>query len=385
MDELFIAGDPRFLAGALGGGRFASDYEGRPVTIGPRDRTVGLAEATAPGAGTGPLAERLARMNMAVHTGKRPYHHRPELNVFLRRGECPSAGVELETEERLGVDLRVMERELSSNWFHFESDGSLAGAGRCGYELITEPLPPSIYRRPELWTGLQNALAPWVESWAFAQTGLHVHVGTDQFESMDAELPFLGAPGDRRMFGKALVAYLYYVVVDRSFSDRVFLRKPGRYCASPQLPRGFGGKPAATAGDAARAALEAALAAASAVSGDESAASVISTVRRGGRSVCEMLHAVPRGLEGHGTEVNAGNAMTVEFRRGKGTLNGVSILRMVEFATLLVKWAGDLLKDPALPVGHREFMEYVSGNTTSAALRAMADAELGKDGKKACA
>lgn len=397
-NELFIGGDPRFLSG-VGMGMRATTYDSGPVTISGSStvltsRVIGFKRL----ASVGPVAA-LNENGVAVRRGKHAYHHRPDLNVFLRSGEWPSAGVELETEEREDIDRNAMEAALQSNWFHFESDSSLCTGSRSGYELITDPLPPRFYRNPRLWAGLQNILTPWVESWAFSQTGLHVHVGLTQFEEMKDELGFFASKADRRTFAKYLVAYLYFMVVDRTFSDRVFLRKSGHYCNAPYSIHPIPvWKPGATGGSAVQDVL-AAVCQWSALNGDYNShmstldriiqdglcASAAANVR--GRMGLDSLDTIPstrmpkalalvNPLCGHGTELNAGNSQTVEFRRGKGTLNAVSVLQMVEFATLLVRFAARMLKHPGDLVGPKEVCRYMAENTTSGALKTLAEQQM---------
>lgn len=398
-NELFIGGDPRFLSGA-GLNMRATTYDSGPRTI-PEGSTVLTSRAIGFErlASAGPVAA-LTGHGVAVRRGKHAYHHRPDLNVFLRPGEWPSAGVELETEERLDIDRNAMETVLQSNWFHFESDSSLCTGDRAGYELITDPLPPRFYRNPRLWAGLQNILTPWVESWAFRQTGLHVHVGLTQFEEMKDELGFLASKADRRMFAKYLVAYLYFTVVDRTFSDRVFLRKPGSYCHTPNdvypVPAW---KPGATGGSAVQDVL-AAVCQWSALRGryaehmselnrimqdgmrESAPAAARHRMGLGALGTRRMDDGLPDALEiagsfcGHSAELNAGNSQTIEFRRGKGTLNAVSVLQMVEFATLLVRFAARMLRRPGDPVGPGEICRYMAENTTSGALRTLAGQQM---------
>lgn len=401
-NELFIGGDPRFLSGA-GLNMRAATYDSGPVVI-PKGSTVLTSRAVGFErlASVGPV-NALTENGVAVRRGKHAYHHRPNLNVFLRPGEWPSAGVELETEEREDIDRNAMEAALQSNWFHFESDSSLVTGNRSGYELITDPLPPRFYRNPRLWAGLQNILTPWVESWAFRQTGLHVHVGLTQFEEMKDELGFFALKADRRTFAKYLVAYLYFMVVDRTFSDRVFLRKSGCYCRTPSdvypVPVW---KPGATGGSAVQDVL-AAVCQWSALNGtynghmskldriiqDELCKPADANVqRRMGRMGLDNLGTIPSSRMhndalmishlfcGHSAELNAGNPQTVEFRRGKGTLNAVSVLQMVEFATLLVRFAARMLKHPGDPVGPKEVCRYMAENTTSGALRTLAEQQM---------
>lgn len=404
-NELFLGGDARFLSGAAASRR-ASDYSHRPSTVQPGDKVV-----TSRSIGLDRLSSRsipslLESDGVRTRTGRNGYHHRPEMNVFLREGEWPSAGVELETEERSSVSRSTLEQALVSNWFHFESDGSLVttapdGTRREGYELITEPLPPRFYRNPRLWAGLQNILTPWVESWSFPQTGLHVHVGLTQFEEMAKELSFLYTDEDRRTFAKFLIAYLYFEVVDRHFSDRVFLRKAAGYCATPSIyGRLFVWRRGMTGGDVVSSLFASLLQHGNSggfvslgnyaeqmyrlsdygvgYATAQTAAKHVGLNDRGvhtGGGIRRLL-GVPSEFSGHHTEVNMGNPQTIEFRRGKGTLNHTSILRMVEFTTLLARYAAHILRKPDEEVSPESVYRYMLVNTTSGALATLAEQQL---------
>lgn len=217
MNEIFIANDPRFLSGGRNCG-FPANYERPLPRLGDDDITVttedvirGIREDAIPHE----LPDALARIGQVIHKERLPYHHRPNLNVFVREGENPTVGVELETVERRDIICENLEEDLVSNWFHFESDSSLTGDGRRGYELITEPLPPRIYRDMRLWTGLQNILTPWTESFESPFTGLHVHVGLEQFESLHG-LEAFSSKQDRRIAGKLVSSAIYLCLADRA-------------------------------------------------------------------------------------------------------------------------------------------------------------------------
>lgn len=395
MGELFIGGDPRFLAGCMPH-LSASDYSATPSVIPKGAGLLGTDAVSVGKAAAEGMPAAVAAAGASVHGGKAPYHHRPTLNLFLRDGEWPSCGVELETEEREDVSLGDMEDALRSNWFHFESDSSLSTGSTEGYELITEPLPPRYYRDPRLWAGLQNVLAPWVESWGYRETGLHVHVGMTQFEGMPELSPYLVAPHDRRFFGKVLASYLYFNVVGRSFTDRVFLRAPGDYCHALEAPKGFlRWREGMTGHEVLRAVLFSAMEYETATSSRPQAAARSAADRFASCATARRMAEVadvrtPGGVArnapsmlsygccftGHGSEVNVQNEHTIEFRRGKGTLNGASVLRMVEFATLLVRYAAKVVRRPSDEVGPRQIYKYMAENTTSGALKALAEAEL---------
>ena len=373
--ELFVNGDPRFLSG---GKRCVTiSYDASPATV---ERTDGPVFDTAAAAFLDTEAAA-ARCGQTVHRGKTGYHNTPSYNVFLRDGEWPSAGIELETHLRRFDDLfagQAMD-DLRSNWFHFERDGSLdrEHGGKYGFELITEPLPPRAYRDQRLWTGLQNLCTPWLQSFQCQETGLHVHVGLNQFEEFDA-IPLEGK-ADRRAIGKLLSAVVYYCVADQAFVDRVALRKPTGYCAMPGV---------ATFTDAAARVASGAATGAALV--DYCAASLMRTAENrwecGVANASAGLRASGAGerriqsvyfpdaylASGHGTEINQAHPYTVEFRRAKGTMHALSIHRIVELMTSVVRFAGKCCREPDFRVTRESFMDWLISTTTSEALRNLA-------------
>lgn len=351
------------------------DYHNRPqVKIGVAVTTDWLIEsAKARGEEITDIAKALSNLaGQNIHEGKLSYHHRPLINTFLEAGQFPSVGVELETEERGDVDVEIMTKTLKSNWFHFESDSSLCTGRTQGYELITEPLPPRAYRNPRLWAGLQNLLTPWVESYGYEQTGLHVHVGIDMFESCDS-LPFVHK-SDKRMLGKYIAATVYYVLLPRTFVDKVMLRSNTRYCAQTgchnidKIRNQLFANKSATGYDVINIVSEELL--------RSSPQTYIHVLANGD---LPSPNTSPKFLEqhfehfsGHGTEVNASPPYTIEFRRGKGTLHSLSIHRMVELATLVVRYAWRIAREPHITVSTDDVLAFIERSTTNNALKMMA-------------
>ena len=378
-DELFILGDPRYLSGGECA-HYQINYSHRPPRISvPVARSRDVADL--PG---GTTAERLKNLGQDIHGGKQGYHSRPHLNLFLAKGSDPTAGVEIETVAKAKSEAKCQELEaaLTSNWFHAERDGSLDPEhdGQFGYEWITDPLPPRVYRDPRTWVGFQNLMTPWVSSFDRSECGLHVHVGLEQFESDSCEsfAPFWN-PDDRRTLGKYLSAFVYYALLDQAFIDRVVLRKATDYC-KPQYPEGFviGYVPGMKAAEivdlvACKMLRDSPLQWQSLVRGQRSRLSsdcFEATDRLFYGEAC-----VP-GFEGHGVEINCAHPYTVEFRRGKGTLQGISIHRMVELMTLIVRFAWKMAREPQLRVEQADVYRWIAANTTSAALKGMAEREL---------
>ena len=383
MNEIFIANDPRFLSGGRDCG-FPANYD-RPltrlsnddVTVTTEDVIRGIREDGIPHE----LPDALECIGQVIHNGRLPYHHRPNLNVFAREGENPTVGVELETVERHDISCEALEKDLVSNWFHFESDSSLTGDGRRGYELITEPLPPRIYRDMRLWTGLQNILTPWTESFESSLTGLHVHVGLEQFESLRG-LEAFQTIQDRRTAGKLVSSAVYLCIADRAFLDSVFLRRNTSYCGD-RSGDVFSAVSSAISTDGITAGRFVDLVLASAIkkepntwcSGVYLAKDFI--MDSGCSSTFRFLSESLSCFTSHCTEINCEHPFTIEFRRGKGTLNAVSVHRMVELTTLIVKYAEHLIENRDDKVTLTSFAEYVIANTNSSALKQFAEKSKG--------
>jgi hypothetical protein len=383
--ELFLYGNPRYLSG---GGRHCEriNYSNKPATKDPGDAVVTTKWLETRLSGADRQSMALADIIthhacQAVHRGKAGYHSRPALNRFLERGQHPTVGVELEMEERTDVDLEELTTDLASNWFHFESDSSLHTGVRNGFELITEPLPPRAYRDPRLWAGLQNLLTPWFESYKFSQTGLHVHVGIDMFTYCDT-LPFT-SPKDRRMMGKYIAALVYYVLLPRSFVDKVMLRQNTTFCAQTgnsaidQFRNQIYASAGATTGyDLINMVAEELLK--QSITNwpyfvTEAAADRRSVEDVIGDTVPQvLLSSHLHGFTDHHVEVNTSPAYTIEFRRGKGTLHSLSIHRMVELASLVVRYAWRVVRDPSLAVSPDDVLEFIERATVNEALRRMA-------------
>ena len=372
--ELFICGNPRLLSGGKKAAN--TNYCNAPRTV-EALRDAKFVDSTRLSPDDDPVAS--ARfMGQVIHQGKASYHHTPPYNTFLRDGEWPSAGIELETHLRaFNLEFaRQATQDMRSNWFHFERDGSLdrSHCGEYGYELITCPLPPRAYRDQRLWLGLQNLCNPYLQSFQCEETGLHVHVGLNQFEKFDA-IPF-SCEGDRRSIGKLLSTVVYYCIADQAFVDRVALRKPTGYCGPADVPEFTDARRLVDTGTATGAALV-----------DYCAAALMRHRGQWSRDAGNATSRVVRGnsaddivwigsdnylASGHGTEINQEHEYTIEFRRAKGTMHALSIHRIVELMTSIVRFAGKLCREPDFVATRESFMDWLISTTTSEALRNLA-------------
>lgn len=370
MDELFICGDPRFASG--GDSRHVPEQRARALYESLDEKLPTVANAVTSEEVRRSLEEcayptvesALEGMGQLVHAGKGGYHDNPGYNVFTEAERWPAAGVELETIARCpNADFADhLKKRLHSNWFHFERDGSLDSAhdGRFGFELITEPLPPRLYRDLRFWTGLENLISPWLVSYGMEDTGLHVHVSLEKFTDRNlVAVPFDSADM-RCAIGAMACAFVYFRVADQEIVDRTFLRAGTYYCER-SVPVGF---PTLTRDGISSAELvDTVFAAANRHATGESIGS-------DSPKILEYKYAkTPLNLSAHTSEVNLSHKATVEFRRGKGTTKAMSVHRMVEFATSVVRYVAAKFTDPSSRITAGDFMGFVRDTTTSNALR----------------
>ena len=388
----FVCGDPRFLAG--GSGRRRISYSDNDVST--NDGRV----LCPPGSAEGSLYSAMSAAGQYIASNKCGYHGNRDNNVFVSEEDLkfPTVGVELETIlNGYNSDFaQMVSRQMYSNWFHCENDGSLDHdhSGTYGYELVTTVLPARIYRDPEVWTGLQNLISPFVHSFSTSETGLHVHVGTSFFNNTK----FPACPsGLLPFFGKLLTSRLYYSLIPRSFAQRVFLR-PGNmsYCHETNDYRMTRPLPGGTGRRIIDEVLFSIFASSSSVEDVWSSFGVeaLRARRNAGPSkpAIELPWPSSNSLRldndcvgmncgmgySHGVELNASPRLTLEFRRGKGTTNALSIHRMVELCSLTVMYAGHVIDNPNEEVSTKAFMSYLIGNTKSRALKTLAEKEFMK-------
>lgn len=133
-----------------------------------------------------------------IYEGQNGYHasHR---DGCLNQPSVPFTG------HRIGVELEVeanseeLHREIiskKSNWFTRERDGSI---GSYGIEFITIPLLPDDAKSYQVWQPLCTYLKTRAKSWNTGRCGLHVHIGRE----------ILGTTEDERQMtlGKLLIFY----------------------------------------------------------------------------------------------------------------------------------------------------------------------------------
>lgn len=133
-----------------------------------------------------------------IYRGQHGYHN-SHASGFLNQPNVPFDG------HRIGVELEVVAKTndyrdeivaKTSNWFTRERDGSLPSTG---IEFITIPLLPDDAKSYRTWQPLCDYLKTRAKSWDTDCCGLHVHIGRE----------ILGDTEDERQMtlGKLLIFY----------------------------------------------------------------------------------------------------------------------------------------------------------------------------------
>lgn len=376
--EMFLFGDARFLSGGTPEAEVQTynlDPVRRPMENRLDEDRIRIRH-TADSEASVVRRVKSALPDGALSRDKQRYHNsqtRRRQAFLIEDDPLPSVGVELEFVAKDGLEDKMHDR-LVSNWFDLEHDGSLPVGGN---ELVTTPLPASKYLRLSLWTGLHNMLAPWAESETSADTGCHVHVGLDVFDQTPLPLPF-DAMSKRtvRRFGALVTTTCYYSLVPLTMLMEVYGRPATYYCkrqVPPPLEALIG-----TLRDHAVEGGRLADFVAQSFSRDQSSAEtalgrLADAAQR--RPESENMLFSPDAMShlvGHSTEVNLGHPMTIEFRRGNGTLDPASLLQMVDFSSLCVRYAQSAIAHPAAPVSTESMMAFIADHATSKSLREIA-------------
>lgn len=257
-----------------------------------------------------------------IYTGQRGYHssHSTAMNQpidGLKDGQY-RIGVELEVEAK-SASLRRTINKIKSNWFMQESDGSLSDER--GIEFVTIPLLPKDARSIKTWTPLVDYLKDRATSWRSSRCGLHVHIGREAFGKNENER--------QATLGKLLFFY-YENIKPTDWNTKIFGR------ASTYSERTFNCK--------------------------ESQA--IKTLGMDLMKDKKIRDKVDKGLKETAKvtryfDINVQNALTVEFRKGKGSICADRITAIVTYCDLMVRYCKKTAWDKMTTDG---FVEYVKKN-----------------------
>ena len=233
-----------------------------------------------------------------IYTGQHGYHHSHSLvSNTPHKPYRYRVGVELEIEAKNSTELETI-RKYKSNWFFMERDGSL---NDYGVEIITIPLLPIDAKSTKFWTPLCSELHKKAVSWDSSNCGLHIHIGRE----------ILGRTDKVRSETIGKMLYLYHhFVKDTPFNTAIY----GRSRAYHDI---------------------------------ECKSSLVKAVDILGNKVLKnkkFRNEIDKELKDKSNteryfDVNILNANTIEFRRGKGSLNPTRICAIVEYSEHLCLYA----------------------------------------------
>ena len=259
----------------------------------------------------------------SIYEGKHSYHHSHNLDLFKNtyKGEDTSdyrVGIELEVECTSEENYYDVTEGFKSNVMLMERDGSL---GDYGIEFISIPLMPSDARSEVFWRPLVGVLKPRAESWNKSTTGLHVHVGREAFGLTDEER-------DETLFK---LVYLYYGcdLKESRRNIKVFGRDKIYDDENPSLG----------------------LVKASATLGGEvfKSPEIKTKVKEDAKALGFSRYV----------DINITNCATIEFRKGKGSINERRIAGVVDWCLMMVDYARTT---PLEEISRDGFIDYSYNN-----------------------
>ena len=260
-----------------------------------------------------------------LYTGQGCYHHGVVMNKPLKDNYEFRVGVELEVEFNDDY-LRDDFNRKPSNWFYRESDGSL---GSHGCEIITIPLLPKDAKSEKFWKPLVDDLRGNAQSWDTGRCGLHVHVGREAF----------GKNAEEQSETEGKLLYLYHhIVKDTAFNTKVYGRSHSYNEHEGKTDEGN----------------------AVALLGGEK------LLRD--KDICKKVGDAMknRAEDTRYFDINTTNSATIEFRKGRGSINEARIAMVVEYCLLLVRFAR---RSPWSGISAMRWRDFVRFNAKSEALK----------------
>lgn len=246
-----------------------------------------------------------------IYTGCGYYHdsHQETHNTMNAGGTSKypyCVGVELEVECN-NIECQEWLKEVPSNWFYRERDGSLSSS-KYGMEIITIPMNPKVAYKEKTWFDLCDALKNLgATSHDNNRCGLHVHISKTAF----------GATEEERDETISKLIYMYHYQLS-SPSNHLILKVMRRgysdYCGN--IIRGL----------------------------DSKKRSYFEFVKDNGVNAVDKKYRkdVVKGISKPQRErydaINKQNQYTIEFRQGRGTLNSKSLCTTIEFCCVLTEF-----------------------------------------------
>ena len=249
-------------------------------------------------------------------------HHGSRLNAPIKAWRKHRIGVEIEV-EFIEEDDRSEFIDIPSNYFYRETDGSLDDYG-C--EIITIPLLPNDAKDAEFWKELTDGLRGRANSWdTGGRCGLHVHIGRE----------ILGTTLEQHSetIGKLLYLYHHWLK-DTRFNIKMYGRERGYHDMNAKTAQGDAAK--MLGGDSLR------------------SKKVTDIVKKA--MIAKSYGDRPFGHGERYFDINLQNEHTIEFRKGKGSINPKRIAMVVEYCELMCIYAK---QTPWMQLSFDDFIAYL--------------------------
>lgn len=234
-----------------------------------------------------------------IYTGQDGYHNMcyRDLNEPTVDYEGHRIGVELEVEFNDEYDRDAF-NEIESNWFYREDDGSL---DEFGCEIITIPLLPKDAKNIDFWRPLIDRLRGNARSWDTGNCGLHVHIGRE----------ILGDNAEEKSETIGKLLFMYHTFVKHEpMNISIYGRE-----------RGYSDQDAKTR--------------------EADAAGVLGAAVFRDKAIKDKVKKslIDRCDDSRYYDINITKTPTIEFRKGRGSINAERIAMVVEYSELMCLYA----------------------------------------------
>ena len=254
-----------------------------------------------------------------IYEGIHSYHYSHEtiFNEPLIQEKDYKIGVELEVECKDESCYNEV-KKIKSNWFQMEKDSSL---NSYGIEFVTIPLNPKDAKRITFWKRLITYLSDKANSWDSSRCGLHCHIGRE----------ILGRTRDEQELTLTKLLYLYHHLISESLHYAIFGRSRGYNSDSGKTDYGN----------------------ACVLLGN----SILKNKNIEVRLDYEMKQKNSRNRY---FDINISNSATIEFRKGKGSLNPKRICMIVDYCELMCLYCR---KTKITKLSERGFLDFINRYT----------------------
>lgn len=256
------------------------------------------------------------------YVGISDYHSEREYNQPFKKEKDYMIGVELEVEFKSPAELSNFTNK-PSNWFMRERDSSL---NSLGCEIITTPMNPSDAKDSDLWETVCSDIRKHAVAWESSRCGLHVHIGREIFKGNDE--------GD--CIAKMLYLY-HHFLKNTGMNTNIFGRSVGY--------REDDGKTETSV-----------------------AAALLGSVvlRDEGIKNKVKKEVIEKSVGIRNMDINITNGDTIEFRKGKASINANRIVAVVEYCELICKYA---IRTPWQQISIDDFIAFLKVSNISEKLK----------------